>query len=53
LVEQVAIKIVESYLNLLKDSFNKIVGMLQIGTSNNIVIVDSVPLEDIYDMEAQ
>jgi len=41
------------YLSLLKDTFNKIADMLQLGTPNNIVVIDSAPLEDLYDMEAE
>lgn len=40
------------YLSLLEATFEKIADMLQLGTPNNIVVVDSSPLVDLYDMEA-
>jgi len=40
------------YLSLLEETFNKIADMLQLGTPSTIVVVDSTPLEDLYDMEA-
>ncbi len=40
------------YLSLLEETFLKISGMLQLGMPNTIVVVDSTPLVDLYDMEA-
>jgi hypothetical protein len=40
------------YLSLLEATFNKIADMLQLGAPNHIVVVDSSPLVDLYDMEA-
>jgi len=39
-------------LNLLEETFKKIADMLQLGTPNTTVVVDSTPLVDLYDMEA-
>jgi hypothetical protein len=41
------------YLSLLEDTFKKIADVLQLGTPNTIVVVDSTPLVDLYDMEAR
>jgi transposase len=40
------------YLNLLEETFRKIVNMLQLVTPKTFLIVDSTPLVDLYDMEA-
>jgi hypothetical protein len=40
------------YLNLLEETFAKVSGMLQLVTPTTIMIVDSTPLVDLYDMEA-
>ena len=40
------------YLSLLEQTFRKISDMLQLITPTSIVIVDSTPLVDLYDMEA-
>jgi hypothetical protein len=40
------------YLSLLEETFKKIANMLQLGTPNTLVVVDSTPLVDLYDMEA-
>jgi hypothetical protein len=40
------------YLNLLEETFRKISGMLQLVTPTTLLIVDSTPLVDLYDMEA-
>jgi transposase len=40
------------YLNILEEAFKKIADMLQLGVPNTIVVVDSTPLVDLYDMEA-
>jgi hypothetical protein len=40
------------YLNILEDTFKKIADMLQLGAPNTIVVVDSTPMVDLYDMEA-
>jgi hypothetical protein len=41
------------YLNLLEDTFVKIAKMLQLIEPTSIVVVDSTPLVDLYDMEAE
>lgn len=38
--------------SLLEETFLKMSGMLQLGMPNTIVVVDSTPLVDLYDMEA-
>jgi hypothetical protein len=40
------------YLSLLEQTFRKISDMLQLIAPTSIVIVDSTPLVDLYDMEA-
>jgi transposase len=40
------------YLSLIEETFRKISNMLQLITPTSIVIVDSTPLVDLYDMEA-
>jgi len=40
------------YFNLLEETFRKISDMLQLIEPTSIVIVDSTPLVDLYDMEA-
>lgn len=40
------------YFSLLEETFRKISDMLQLITPTSIVIVDSTPLVDLYDMEA-
>jgi ribosomal protein L30/L7E len=40
------------HLSLLGEAFKKIADMLQLGTPNTTVVVDSTPLVDLYDMEA-
>jgi transposase len=40
------------YLGLLEETFGKISGMLQLVSPTTILIVDSTPLMDLYDMEA-
>jgi transposase len=40
------------YFSLLEETFKKISDMLQLITPTSIVIVDSTPLVDLYDMEA-
>jgi hypothetical protein len=41
------------YLNLLEETFRKISSMLQLISPTTILIVDSTPLVDLYDMEAR
>ncbi len=41
------------YLTLLEDTFLRTAGMLQLITPTRIVVVDSTPLVDLYDMEAE
>lgn len=43
----------ERYLGLLEETFAKIANMLQLITPTTHVIVDSTPLVDLYDMEAE
>ncbi len=40
------------YLDVLEETFKKISAMLQLVTPTTILIVDSTPLVDLYDMEA-
>ena len=40
------------YLNLLEETFGKISDMLQLMSPTTFLIVDSIPLVDLYDMEA-
>jgi transposase len=40
------------YLGLLEETFGKISGMLQLMSPTTLLIVDSTPLVDLYDMEA-
>jgi transposase len=40
------------YLGLLEETFGKISGLLQLMSPTTLLIVDSTPLVDIYDMEA-
>ena len=40
------------YLDLLEETFGKISGMLQLMSPTTLLIVDSTPLVDLYDMEA-
>jgi transposase len=40
------------YLSLLEETFRKISDMLQLVTATTLLIVDSTPLVDLYDMEA-
>jgi transposase len=40
------------YLSFLEETFAKISGMLQLVTPTTLLIVDSTPLVDLYDMEA-
>jgi transposase len=41
------------YLRLLEETFGKISSMLQLVVPNTLLIADSTPLEDLYDMEAR
>jgi len=41
------------YISLLEETFEKIARMLQLVTPNTLLIVDSTPLVDLYDMEAR
>ncbi len=41
------------YLNLLEEVFVKIANILQLAIPTTIAVVDSTPLVDLYDMEAQ
>jgi hypothetical protein len=41
------------YLNLLEQTFVKIANILQLAVPTKIAVVDSTPLVDLYDMEAQ
>jgi len=41
------------YLHLLEETFIKIADILQLAIPTKIAVVDSTPLEDLYDMEAQ
>jgi hypothetical protein len=41
------------YLSLLEDTFVKIANMLQLAIPTKIAVVDSTPLVDLYDMEAE
>jgi hypothetical protein len=40
------------YLSLLEETFRKISDMLQLVTATTLLLVDSTPLLDLYDMEA-
>lgn len=40
------------YLGLLEETFGKISGMIQLVSPTTLLIVDSTPLVDLYDMEA-
>ena len=40
------------YLSLLEETFKKISGMLQLIAPTTLLIADSTPLEDLYDLEA-
>lgn len=40
------------YLSLLEETFRKIAGMVQLVAPTTVVVVDSTPLVDLYDMEA-
>jgi len=40
------------YLSLLEETFEKISGMIQLMSPTTLLIVDSTPLVDLYDMEA-
>lgn len=40
------------YLNLLEETFLRIVDLLQLAVPTKIAVVDSTPLVDLYDMEA-
>jgi hypothetical protein len=40
------------YFSLLEEIFIKTADMLQLAVPTSIVVVDSTPLEDLYDMEA-
>ena len=40
------------FLSLLEETFIKIADILQLAVPTNILVVDSTPLEDLYDMEA-
>jgi transposase len=41
------------YISLLEETFRKISGMLQLVTPSTLLIADSTPLIDLYDMEAR
>ena len=41
------------HISLLEETFGKISGMLQLVTPSTLLIADSTPLEDLYDMEAR
>jgi transposase len=41
------------FLDLLEETFIKIADMLQLAAPTTIAVVDSTPLEDLYDMEAE
>jgi transposase len=41
------------FFNLLEETFIKIADMLQLAVPTKIAVVDSTPLEDLYDMEAE
>ncbi len=41
------------YLHLLEETFIKIADILQLAIPTKIAVVDSTPLEDLYDMEAK
>jgi len=41
------------YLCVLEETFKKVSGMLQLVSPTTLLIVDSTPLVDLYDMEAQ
>jgi hypothetical protein len=41
------------FLDLLEETFIKIADMLQLAVPTTIAVVDSTPLEDLYDMEAE
>jgi transposase len=41
------------YFSFLEETFAKTSGMLQLVTPTTLLIVDSTPLEDLYDMEAR
>lgn len=41
------------YLSLLEETFLKIADILQLAIPTTIAVVDSTPLEDLYDMEAE
>jgi len=41
------------YLHFLEETFVKIADILQLAIPTKIAVVDSTPLEDLYDMEAQ
>jgi hypothetical protein len=41
------------YLSLLEETFTKIANILQLAIPTKIAVVDSTPLVDLYDMEAQ
>jgi ribosomal protein L30/L7E len=41
------------YINVLEETFRSITNMLQLLEPTKTVIVDSTPLEDLYDMEAK
>jgi len=41
------------HFSLLEETFGKISGMLQLAAPTTFLIVDSTPLEDLYDMEAK
>lgn len=41
------------YLNLLEETFVRTADMLQLITPTRIIVVDSTPLVDLYDMEAE
>jgi hypothetical protein len=41
------------YLSILEETFTKIADILQIAIPTTIAVVDSTPLVDLYDMEAQ
>lgn len=41
------------YLNLLEETLRKLVGMLQLAVPTTLLVADSTPLVDLYDMEAK
>jgi hypothetical protein len=41
------------YFNQLKETFGKICSMLRLTTPTTLLVADSTPLEDLYDLEAK